>query len=137
MSPLDFLELLLELLFDLIYPVVLAFVTELVRERRGGLDPEAGAANQVATGTLCVIAGGVAGFISALLFPHPIVHRRVIPRGASFVLMPLATGLAMHWFGVWRKERGSYPSLLATFWGGALFGLSTAMARFLVIQWRM
>ena len=131
-----FVELLLDLFFDLIYPAVAAGVTELGRERRGGLDPEAAAAGQVATGTLCVIAGGVTGFVSAIIFPHPLVPRPVIPLGASFVLMPLATGLTMHWFGMWRKERGSYPSLLATLWGGALFGLAAALARFLLIQWR-
>ncbi|HTQ58409.1 MAG TPA: hypothetical protein VMI94_28300 [Bryobacteraceae bacterium] len=121
------------ILFGALLPVVCAIVTELVRERRGGLDPEAGATGQVATGSLFAVIGGIAGCASALAFPHALVPRM---EGAGLILSPLAAGIAMHFLGLWRREQGSYPSLLATFWGGALFGLAAAIVRFLVIRYR-
>src|SRR6266849_3961780 len=47
----------------------------------------------------------------------------------SLVLAPLATGAAMHVYGSWRRRRGGDPSLLATFWGGAIFALAMGLAR--------
>jgi hypothetical protein len=36
-------------------------------------------------------------------------------------------------FGQWRRRRGGDPTLLATFWGGALFAFAMAAARWLLI----
>ncbi|MGA2132008.1 MAG: hypothetical protein ABSH50_06940 [Bryobacteraceae bacterium] len=127
----DFLKLLMELVVDVLVPSFIASAAELIRERRGGLDPETGATGQVASGTMVVIIGSLAGFASSLIFPHPIMGQ-----GAGLLVAPLGAGLAMHLFGAWRDRRGSYSSSLATFWGGALFGLAAAIVRFLVIRYR-
>jgi len=49
------------------------------------------------------------------------------------VLAPLATGAAMHAFGARRRRRGRATSGLATFWGGAAFAFTMALARWLAV----
>jgi hypothetical protein len=80
------------------------------------------------------LALGVAvGIGSSLPFPLRLLPRSYLFPGSSVLLAPLATGLAMHYFGKWRRQQGGQPSRLATYWGGGLFGFGAALARFLMI----
>jgi len=51
----------------------------------------------------------------------------------SLVLAPLAGGAMMHLYGQWKRTGGKDPSLLATFWGGALFAFAFAAARLVLM----
>lgn len=70
--------------------------------------------------------GGIAGFVTSLVWPTRIFQPGPVP-GASLLLSPLASGLIMDRYGRWRGEKASY---LATFWGGALFAFGMALMRF-------
>jgi len=39
----------------------------------------------------------------------------------------------MHLYGRWKRTGGKDPSLLATFWGGALFAFAFAAARLVLM----
>ncbi len=127
------LGFLLELLLQLFAEALFQFIAELLLElgfeaiadslRRGR------SANPVFAAIGLLIIGTAAGFISCWLLPTPLF--RPVPHmpRLSLILSPLATGAAMHEFGAWRRRRGGDPSLLATFWGGALFAFAMGVAR--------
>ncbi len=58
---------------------------------------------------------------------------RILPNsrfpGISLLLSPIAAGWIMKALGDWRRSRGHEPTVLATFWGGALFAFSMALVR--------
>jgi hypothetical protein len=77
--------------------------------------------------------GALAGFASALIFPHRLLGARSPVPGLSVLLAPLVAGTAMQWFGDWRRSRGRETTGLATFRGGALFAFGMALVRFLML----
>ena len=40
----------------------------------------------------------------------------------------------MMFYGKWCKSRGKDTTYLATFWGGGLFALSTALTRWVIVR---
>ena len=127
------LGLLVELLLQCLAETVLQFLAEVLFElgfqalahsvRRGRL------AKPVLAGIGLIIIGVIVGLATCWLLPGPLVQSAPrLPR-LSLVLAPVATGAAMHALGSWRRRRGGDPTLLATFWGGALFAFAMGAAR--------
>ena len=83
---------------------------------------------------LCL--GAVAGFETADLLPHRLFPVKQAFAGFSLLLAPLGMGLLMQFFGSWKRRHGRDSSWLATFWGGALFAFSTALARWIAVGGR-
>ena len=81
----------------------------------------------------CLLLGGVVGLVSGFLLPDRFTPLVGIS-GVSLLFAPLATGLVMHSYGRWRRDRGSETSFLATFWGGALTAFAMALVRFTMIR---
>jgi hypothetical protein len=75
-----------------------------------------------------VILGAAAGLLTLVVLPERILPPPRMP-GLSLILAPVATGAVMHAYGRWRRARGSDPTHLATFWGGALFAFAMACPR--------
>jgi hypothetical protein len=127
------LGLLVELLLQLLVEAFLQLLAEVPFElgfealahsvRRGRF------ANPVLAGIGLVIIGAIAGSATCWLFPDPLLRPSPRLPGLSLVLAPLATGAAMHALGSWRRRQGGDPTLLATFWGGALFAFAMGAAR--------
>jgi hypothetical protein len=119
------LQLLVEILLQIFAEVLfeLGFASLAHSVRRGH------SANPILAGLGLCIVGAVAGFISCWVFPEPLVRPARLLPGLSLVSAPLATGAAMHVYGSWRRERGGDPTLLATFWGGAIFACAMGLAR--------
>ncbi len=77
-----------------------------------------------------LLLGALLGGATLLVAPDrllPVVARP----GLSLFLAPLLAGVAMHFWGEFRRGRGHSPTNLATFWGGAAFAFAAALARFL------
>src|SRR5580704_5144748 len=55
-----------------------------------------------------VFLGGVAGGLSLLVFPHPLVHRSRIP-GLSVFVSPILAGLGMSLVGSVLRQRNRKP----------------------------
>jgi hypothetical protein len=120
------LELLVEFIFDFIFQLFIELGFESVAEffrRRPTL-------STVMALIAIPIFGGLVGFVLSNMFPQRLIPESSIP-GISLVLSPLATGMVMKLFGDWRRSRGHKPTVLATFWGGALFAFSMALVRWL------
>lgn len=77
-------------------------------------------------------AGFALGASSAWLLPA-----RLLPmprtRGVSLVVSPALSGLALYFWGSYRRGRGRSASGLATFWGGASFAFGCALGRFVLL----
>jgi hypothetical protein len=127
------LELILESLAWLLFEWVLPFFAEVAIElgfesvrhatRRGR------AANPWLARLGLFLLGLVIGFVSAMVAPHRVWRPLLHPSGISVLIAPIVNGAAMFLFGAWRRGRGGDPSLLATFWGGALLAFGLALAR--------
>jgi uncharacterized protein YacL len=78
------------------------------------------------------VIGAVFGFLLSSLVPQRVLPTPAIP-GISLIVSPFVVGLIMRAFGNWREKNGHQPTVLASFWGGALFAFSTALVRWLRI----
>jgi hypothetical protein len=93
-------------------------------------------ANPWIAGAVYLCLGAVAGFETAHLLPHRFFPVKPPFPGISLLLAPFAAGLLMQLFGSWRRRHARDSSWLATFWGGALFAFSTALARWIAVSGR-
>ena len=123
------LEILAWLLFELVLPVLAEVAIDLGFESIAHAARRGRAASPLLAGIGLFLLGAMIGFASSLVAPHRVWRPLLHPSGISVVLAPLANGAVMQLFGAWRRSRGGDPSLLATFWGGALFAFGLALAR--------
>ena len=76
-----------------------------------------------------VFLGGVAGALSLLFFPHPLVHRsRVL--GLSVVISPVLAGLGMSMVGSTLRKRNKKAMQIESFGYGFAFAFGMALVRF-------
>jgi hypothetical protein len=85
-------------------------------------------ANQFVIIAVLAVCGAGSGYLSVLLFPHPLMQR---PRfhGISLVISPLLTGLAMSEVGRWFLRRGRQPAAVESFRYGFVFAFAMAFVR--------
>src|SRR3979409_329603 len=76
-----------------------------------------------------VFLGGVAGGLSLLLFPHPLVHPSRVP-GLSVVISPVLSGLGMSLVGSTLRKRNKKAVQIESFGYGFAFALGMALVRF-------
>jgi len=79
-----------------------------------------------------VALGGVAGAITLLFFPHPLVHPSRVP-GASVIISPVLAGLGMSLIGSIQRKRNKKVMRIESFGYGFAFALGMAVVRFLFV----
>ena len=81
-----------------------------------------------------LLATGIgAGLVISWAFPDRIF--KTIPlTGISLLITPLVMGLVMSLVGKWKVNHDRKPSFMATFLGGAMFGLAAAGTRLIYIS---
>ena len=123
------MELLLELFIEIVFEVGGELLLELgwsgVKETLGRKNHHPALA---ALGYL--VLGGLLGAASLLVWPERVVRPGPVP-GLSLLIGPLVSGVAMHFWGGFRRAQGRSTTNLATFAGGAAFALGCALARLL------
>jgi hypothetical protein len=77
-----------------------------------------------------VFLGGVAGGLSLLFFPHPLVHHSRVP-GLSVVVSPILAGLGMSLVGTTLRKRNRKAMQIETFDYGFAFAFGVALVRFI------
>jgi hypothetical protein len=127
------LEILIELLFELLAQVVVEFTVTLGWESLGHALRSTRKANPVLALLGWAIIGAGCGALSAVLFPQRLLPQSRVP-GVSLVVAPLVTGSLMKMVGDRRREAGKDATILATFWGGAVFAFTLSMARALLVR---
>ena len=151
-----FIEILFEILGPLIFEVLLEgiicgffsllgeFISTIAEKTGDAIEATSEAlgdateavASSVKIGFLIVfillVTGIGAGFAISLVFPDRIF--KPIPiTGISLLITPLVMGLVMSLVGKWKVNHDRRPSFMATFLGGALFGLAAAGTRLIFI----
>ena len=82
---------------------------------------------------ILLVTGIIAGVAISLVFPDRIF--KTIPlTGISLLITPLVMGLVMSLVGKWKVNHDRKPSFMATFRGGAMFGLAAAGTRLIYIS---
>ena len=129
----DFLGFILELLLEAGLEFILgAFFAGAYRALRH-ISVRARRENPMRAATLLVIVGSLLGFLSAIVFPHPLVHPSKL-HGISLLLSPLLTGLAMAAIGRGARRRGRVPVQIESFAYGFLFAFAITLIRFLMVR---
>ena len=126
------LELLFQLLIEIAAEILFELLTALGWESLDSMRP-ARKPRPVLARFGQFLMGLVAGILSLLVFGRRLVPRPVVP-GLSLVLAPIGTGIAMHWMGEWRRERGRDRPALFSFWAGAIFAFGMALVRFVYLE---
>ena len=90
-------------------------------------------ANPWVSGTVYLYLGAAVGLETGDRLPHRFFPVKSPFPGVSLLLAPLGAGLLMQFFGSWLRRNAHERSWFATFWGGALFALSTAFVRLLLV----
>ena len=78
------------------------------------------------------LTGLLVGLFSAWPLPGHLFEDRGA-RFATFLVSPVVTGGAMHYFGRWWWRTSEAPPALWTFPGGAGFALAISLARFVIL----
>jgi hypothetical protein len=127
----DLLGFILELLFEALFEIVLgALVAGAYRSLRHFRVTARRGSPALATAILIGV-GLLLGFLSVLIFPHPLVHPSKL-HGISLLISPLVTGLCMAAIGRGVRRRGRVPVKIETFGYGFAFAFAIALVRFLL-----
>ena len=119
-----FLQLIAEAVLDLASRALLGLFTGLAEALKG---------NRVLTGLMYALLGALAGALSLLVLPHPVIHREHPSRfhGISLLISPILTGLVLSSVGGVMRRRGMKVTPVETFGYGFAFALGMALIRFL------
>lgn len=79
------------------------------------------------------ILGALAGGLSVLVFPHPLVQPSRL-HGISLVVSPIVTGAIMSLIGSMLRHRGKKVIQLETFGYGFAFAFGMALVRFIFVR---
>lgn len=82
---------------------------------------------------ILVLIGLALGFVSAIIFPHPLVHPSKL-HGVSLLISPLLTGFGMSAIGRGVRRRGRIPVQIESFAYGFTFAFAFALIRLLVVH---
>ena len=127
------LDALFELIFEFLIEVLLQPLIELGLEIAARFFRRRPTLSTVLAYLLTALFGAFLGLMLSNMFPS-----RVFPvstaRGITLALSPLCAGLIMKGFGDWRRAKGHEPTILATFWGGAIFTFAVALVRWMRVK---
>ena len=122
-------EVLIQLLFELFVAALARAISRAVRRGMIGLRR----ANPVWATTSFALLGIGTGFLSILIFPHPLVHPSKV-HGISLLISPLLTGLVMALIGRTVRRRGRTSVRIESFGYGFTFALAMALVRFWLLR---
>lgn len=123
------LEILLEIFFEAAFEFVAESIGALIWRGFAALFDASEFKNPLVAALGYVLLGGIAGVLSLLFFPHPLVHRSRIP-GLSVFISPVLAGLGMSLVGSTLRKRSKKVMQIESFGYGFAFALGMALVRF-------
>jgi len=124
-----FLEMFLEILSEAAFEFAAEFLGALVLRGLAEVFDTSDLKNPLLASIGYVFLGGVAGGLSLLFFPHPLVHPSRVP-GLSVVISPVLAGLGMSLVGSTERKRNKNAMQIESFGYGFAFALGMALVRF-------
>jgi len=119
-----FLEVLLEFAAEGILDLALRAVGEVFKSFRN--------AGPVIASVGYTLLGALAGGLSLLIFPHPLVHPSRL-HGINLLVSPIVTGLVMSLIGSTLSRRGKKVTQIESFGYGFAFAFGMALIRFFFV----
>jgi hypothetical protein len=118
-----FLELIAAAVLDLASRALLGLFTNLAEAIKG---------SRVFAGFMYTLLGVLAGSLSLVVLPHPLIHRAHPIRfhGISLLVSPIITGLVLSSVGAVMRRWGKKVTPVETFGYGFAFALGMALIRF-------
>jgi hypothetical protein len=126
---LAFLEMFLEIFFEAAFEFAAEFFGALILRGVAAVFDTSGFKNPLMACIGYVFLGGVAGALSLLFFPHPLVRRSRVP-GLSVVISPVLAGLGMSMVGSTLRKRNKKAMQIESFGYGFAFAFGMALVRF-------
>ncbi len=127
----DFLlELLVELIGEFLFEFALAALIDLALRAIAKVFETFRLANPVLASIIYVSLGTLAGGLSLLIFPHPLVHPLRL-HGINLLVSPVVTGLAMSQIGSILSRQGKKVTRIESFGYGFALALGIALVRYL------
>jgi len=128
-----------EFLLEAFLELIAAAVLELASRALLGLFKSLAEAikdSRALTGFLYALLGMLAGTLSLLVLPHPLIHREhpIKFHGISLLISPLITGLVLSSLGAVMRRWGKRVTPIATFGYGFAFALGMALIRFFLTK---
>jgi hypothetical protein len=130
---LAFLEMFLEIFFEAAFEFAAEFFGALILRGVAAVFDTSEFKNPLIACIGYVFLGGVAGGLSLLFFPHPLVHRSRVP-GLSVVISPVLAGLGMSMVGSTLRKRNKKAMQIESFGYGFAFAFGMALVRFLLAK---
>jgi len=124
-------ELLLEVFLEVIAAAVLDLASRALLDLFTGL-AKAIKDSRVLTGFMYTLLGVLAGALSLVVLPHPLIHREHPIRfhGISLLISPIIAGLVLSSVGAVMRRWGKKVTPVETFGYGFAFALGMALIRF-------
>ena len=124
------LEVFLEIFFEAAFEFAADFLGALILRGVAAIFDTSEFRNPFVACIGYLFLGGVAGGLSLLLFPHPLVHHSRVP-GLSVVVSPILAGLGMSLVGTNLRKWNKKAMQIETFGYGFAFALGMALVRFI------
>jgi hypothetical protein len=125
----ELLGLLLEIFGEFLLELFVSFISRFLREV---FDTEE-YGNPVLASLGFGIFGAVAGAISLLLWPHPLVRSPAL-HGISLLISPTATGGLMALVGFTLRHKGKEPTRIESFTCGFAFAFGLSLIRLIFVH---
>ena len=128
-----FLEIFLEIFFEAAFEFAAESIGALIWRGLAAVFETSEFKNPLLAALGYVFLGGVAGGLSLLFFPHPLVHRSRVP-GLSVFVSPFLAGLGMSLVGSALRQRNKKPMQIESFAYGFAFAFGMALVRFFFVK---
>jgi hypothetical protein len=130
---LGLLGFLVELLGETLTDIAFAAIVDAVSRGLRHVGGSARRGNPIAATVILIAAGVAFGFLSAIVFPHPLVHPSKY-HGISLLVSPVTTGLVMAAIGRRVRRRGRVPVQIESFAYGFTFAFAFSLIRILMVR---
>jgi hypothetical protein len=124
------LELLLELFGEFLVELAVTALMDLVLRAIAKIFETFHLVNPVLASITYVLLGALAGGLSLLIFPHPLVRPSRL-HGINLLVSPLVTGLAMSLIGSILSRQGKKVTRIESFGYGFALAFGIALIRYL------
>jgi hypothetical protein len=123
------LELLLELIGEFLLELAITALVDLALRAIAKVFETFRLVNPVLASIIYVLLGALAGGLSLLIFPHPLVHPSRL-HGINLLVSPVVTGLAMSQIGSILRCQGKKVTRVESFGYGFALAFGIALVRY-------
>ncbi len=122
-----------EVLFEAIFEIACVSLASLLTRGISSFFKTLSDINPAAVTFALGMLGALAGFLSVVAYPHPLVHPSRL-HGISVIVSPLITGIVMSQLGRLLRSHGRRVMPIESFGYGFAFAFAMALVRFLMLR---